>query len=144
MNITAFTHSDLPGLLAVFNQARAAQRSFTEKTYSMNDFMAVIEGEEILVARVENTLAGFISVWKPERFIHHLFVAPRYQNQGVGRALIAETQHRFSLPLSLKCLKSNTHACRFYERLGWQARQEGVGPDGVYILYYLYNHTASV
>lgn len=137
MNIEPGVSDDLPALLAIFNATRAANNSFPKQVYSMDEFSAVIDGEQILVARMANELAGFTSVWKPKNFLHHLFVSPGYQRMGIGKALVSESVRRFGLPMSLKCIKANTHACRFYESQGWQVKAEGVGPEGPYLLYYL-------
>lgn len=136
MKIESNTKNDLPRLLDIFNLARDENESFLKQVYSMDEFLEVIEGEEILVARIGKELAGFVSLWQPDNFLHHLFVLPQYQARGVGKALVFESVRKFGLPMSLKCNKANTKACRFYEQLGWQAKEEGVGPEGPYINYY--------
>lgn len=137
MSIEPKSDHDLPGLLDIFNLARKANASFPDQIHSMDEFLSVIEGEEILVARMADDLAGFVSVWTPEKFLHHLYVSPLFQGRGIGKALVLETVRRFGLPLSLKCIKANTEACRFYEQLGWQVKEEGMGPEGPYLHYYL-------
>nr|WP_255353979.1 MULTISPECIES: GNAT family N-acetyltransferase [Microbulbifer] len=90
-----------------------------------------------MVARIGGEVAGFVSVWAQSNFLHHLFVSPKHQRKGIGKALISAIVCEFGLPMSLKCIKENTQACRFYEKLGWQPREESIGPEGPYILYEL-------
>jgi GNAT superfamily N-acetyltransferase len=80
---------------------------------------------------------GFISVWKPNLFIHHLYIARTHQRQGVGSALINEIQSTLGTPLLLKCGADNTKAQVFYESSGWTRGAVDVGPDGPYINYSL-------
>lgn len=135
MKIEPGTNNDLSALCDIFNRSRDANGSFPKQLYTLDEFMAVIDGEEVLVARIGEELAGFVSMWKPDNFLHHLFVLPKFQRAGVGKMLVTESIHKFGLPMSLKCIKANTQACRFYERLGFQAQEEGVGPEGPYIHY---------
>lgn len=102
------------------------------------EFRAAIEGEELHVAVSRGLVLGFLSVWAPERFIHHLYVAPSHQGRGIGRALIRTCIDRYGLPLSLKCELANRPARRFYERLGWVGGEVGAGPDGEWQRMWLY------
>ena len=137
MIITLPSEEDLPRLCQLFNQVRAANASFSGKDYSPSEFIKAIDGEVILVARDKDDIAGFAAVWAPDNFLHHLYIAPAQQGRGLGRALLERCTQDFGLPLSLKCVKANTHACRFYERFGFRAVAEGDSPDGTYILYRL-------
>jgi len=141
MNIEPKTEDDLPALLNIFNLSRAANGSFPAPAYGMREFLAAIDGEDILVARIDKEIAGFVSVWRAENFVHHLFVLPKHQRKGIGKALISRCAHTFGLPLSLKCVAANTAACRFYEQSGWQPGSKAVGPEGPYIRYQLIDHT---
>ena len=137
MKIKPATQDDFPKLLDVFNSSRAQSGNFPQRIFSFDEFVEITKGEKILVARRAEEIAGFVSIWQPDNFIHHLFIAPHHQRKGIGRALVLESVHQFGLPLSLKCIKANTDACHFYERLGWREREEGVGPEGAYVLYQL-------
>jgi GNAT superfamily N-acetyltransferase len=128
---------DDPALCALFNAARADCGHFPGPPFTAEAFDRVVAGEEILVARINGQIAGFAAVWLPDRFVHHLFVAPEHQHQGVGRALVAAWIERAGLPLELKCLEANLPARRFYETGGWQPRETAQGPDGPYVRYVL-------
>ena len=135
MKIERALEKDVSGLCDVFNKSRNSNSSFPKHKYALDDFTAEIEGEEVLCCRINGELIGFSSVWVEDTFLHHLYVLPQYQNRGIGKALIHECINRFGLPMSLKCLKSNTKSCCFYEGLGWRPNNEALGPEGPYILY---------
>ena len=77
---------------------------------------------------------GFVSVFEPGVFIHHLFVAPTYQSQGIGDALLESLTSWLPTPWHLKCVKANARAIKFYRVRGWEQVEEGRGPDGPYVL----------
>ncbi len=135
MIIEAAGDADMAHLCALFNSARASNGSFPGRAYALDAFANAIEGECLLVGRIAGEIAGFASVWVPDAFVHHLYVAPRFQRQGVGRALLDHCVSRFGLPMSLKCLAANSTACRFYERQGWQIVERADGDEGPYFLY---------
>jgi ribosomal protein S18 acetylase RimI-like enzyme len=84
-------------------------------------FREQTHGELLFVSACERRLAGFISVWQQEWFVHHLFVDPAFQNRGVGTVLL---EHVAMLAgeneLTLKCQAENQDAIRFYTRFGFE------------------------
>jgi ribosomal protein S18 acetylase RimI-like enzyme len=128
---------ELDYMLNIFNEARKSAEGLSDKTYSLLEFSAQIEGEEILVAKFNGEMAGFVSVWRQDNFIHHLYVSPKFQRKKIGEALLQECQNRYSLPLSLKCVEANKKACSFYERNGWIVKSKEIDNEGSYILYRL-------
>ena len=122
------------------NEARAKTTGLPSHVLSIEAFEFQIEGELILGARrfsQPNELMGFISVWQPESFIHHLYIAQTHRGQGLGGALINEVRKQLGTPLHLKCGRDNTRAQMFYETSGWRRGSVEVGPDGRYINYSL-------
>ena len=95
-----------------------------EAHVALGDFYRHTKGEEILVARADGEIAGFLSAWKLGRFVHCLYVAPEYRGMGVGSALLKEAGNLYGYPLALKCMKENRNALRFYKKLGWQITDE--------------------
>lgn len=98
------------------------------------DFEMHTEGERILVAVADGAILGFASIWEPENFLHNLFVHPSAMRQGVGKALLAACTEYFSGTPTLKCLKANVNAMRFYKSQGWDVLREASGPTGPYLL----------
>lgn len=56
---------------------------------------------------------GFASIYLQDNFLHHLFVAPSVQNQGVGSTLLASAEKLFNDTGYLKCLSENKTALAF-------------------------------
>ena len=135
MLIEPAVDTDFPTLCALFNDARIDNGSFPNPKIELADFMTQVEGEKILVARIEKNIAGFASVWTKECFLHHLYVSPQYQRQGIGGRLLLECVRAFGLPMALKCVEANIPARNFYEKMGWRAIESADGPEGRYILY---------
>lgn len=100
----------------------------------LSDFDESTEGELVLKAETDENIVGFVSIWKPEKFIHNLYVEPAYQGKGVGTKLIDEVAKKVGFPLSLKCLKENTHALNYYRAHGWYTVQEDFSSEGYYFL----------
>ncbi len=84
----------------------------------LSDFERDTEGEDIWVASKSNEILGFISIWEPANFIHHLFVSPSNLRSGVGLKLLDFAKQRYS-NLSLKCLTRNSNAIGFYRSQGF-------------------------
>lgn len=98
------------------------------------DFDNDTKGELVLVAMVGDAVAGFVSVWTPDSFIHHLYVAERFRGNHIGPGLINAVFDRLGCPIVLKCLVSNKRAIRFYEQNHFRKIDEGVSGDGPYFL----------
>lgn len=117
-------------LVSLYNASRASAGCYPDGSIDFDAFQSLVEGEEIHVARLGDEIVGFVSVWVPENFIHHLYVAPRHQSAGIGSALLQVCAARYGLPLSLKCDVCNSRAQRFYRKLGWRPGAAGVGEYG--------------
>lgn len=139
MKIESQSEIDLCSLLNVFNEARASANGLHKQGITLNDFQFIVEGEKIFVAKVNDEIVGFVSIWEQGNFVHHLFVAPTYQNQGIGTALLDICQKTFGSPLTLKCVQENRRACEFYERNGWEPIEKEIDSLGPYFLYRLKN-----
>ncbi|PBI90764.1 putative acyltransferase [Flavobacterium sp. ACN2] len=111
--------SDLPHLRELFLNER--RRTFTEQDLSefeLDDFDKQTQGEYILAALVNNIPVGFISIWRPNNFIHHLYVDVKHQGKNLGTELLKAAILKTSFPITLKCLTSNIKAIEFYKKKG--------------------------
>jgi GNAT superfamily N-acetyltransferase len=107
-------------------------------TFHLSDFEKQTEGERIFVAVIPTgDIVGFMAVWENARFIHHLFILPSYQRQGVGQQLVASLFAWLPLPYLLKCLVQNVTAQAFYNKNGWQQLEVGNMDGEEFILYEL-------
>ena len=82
---------------------------------------------------VHERIVGMLSVYVPEAFIHHLYVAAESRSGGVGRRLLNAAETWLPYPWRLKCVTANTRALAFYARQGWVKEAEGDGEDGPYV-----------
>lgn len=83
-------------------------------------FPEAVAGEQIIVATTAGgVVAGFLSLWVADRFVHFLHVRAAWRGCGTGRKLLDHASLQVQGPLELKCLLSNTAALAFYRRLGW-------------------------
>jgi len=81
------------------------------------------------------TVLGFIAVYEPGSFVHHLYVDAAHQGQGVGRAVLtAVVDSRPDKPWRLKCVLANTAARAFYARTGWRETETAMGSQGPYVV----------
>lgn len=99
--------------------------------FRAQDFLGYAEHEELWVAEPGGAIAGFLSYFAPEHFLHSLYVRRGARGQGIGAALIAHARAHYGAPHSLKVDVPNDDARRFYERLGYAeigtGATEGVG-----------------
>lgn len=104
-------------------------------SFQLDDFASATEGELIHVAETaENGIVGFISLWEPEQFVHHLFIANGHRGKGIGRALLDDLARRQPGPFGLKCVAGNSDALSFYRRSGWEQVGEGETDGRPYLL----------
>lgn len=100
-----------------------------------HDFASDTHGEKLLVAvDSDDEPIGFISVWEPEAFIHHLFVRRASRRHGVGALLLESLRGVLPKPWRLKCLTANEAARAFYLHRGWSEVSKGDGEDGPFVV----------
>ena len=136
VTITEFEEGDKEALRRIYLQVR--QTNFVwmnSASFRLLSFDTDTSGEYIMVARVRDKIAGFVSAWLQDNFIHHLYVDNEYQNKGIGTQLLKRIIPTLKHPITLKCVKSNTPAIRFYLRNGWEPKSEATSEDGAYILF---------
>ncbi|MBV7275642.1 GNAT family N-acetyltransferase [Clostridium sp. PL3] len=115
------------------------QESFNWMKYDgikLEDFDSSTEGELILTVRINNNIAGFISIWEEDKFIHNLFISSNFKRLGAGKALINEAVKAVGLPLTLKCVKANIDAFKFYLSQGWTIEEEVTKNEAYYLMKY--------
>lgn len=109
------------------------------KNFNIGDYKKSTEGEEVWVAEEDGTIAGFISYWLPDNFIHNLFVHPNYQGRGIGQQLLKKAEEHLSHPMTLKVTIDNIKASVFYEKNGWKKISAHENEQEPYILYKKFN-----
>lgn len=104
----------LPHLRSIFLNER--RRTFIEQDiaeFKLEDFDKQTQGEYILTALIDHIPVGFISIWTPNNFVHHLYVDNAYQGKKIGTQLLKAAIQKTAFPITLKCLVSNTRAIDF-------------------------------
>lgn len=135
MHIRPFNEADRPFLRTLFLAARRANWHWLDGSrWQLEDFDSVILGETVLVAEEEGHRVGFAGLLENDNFLHSLYIDPDWQGQGIGSALLADVQARFTSTGALKCLLKNEAAQAFYQKHGWQPVAQGESEQGEYLL----------
>jgi ribosomal protein S18 acetylase RimI-like enzyme len=86
----------------------------------------------IIVAQVNGLVVGWCSRAGGRAYIPYLFVAPEFQNNGIGKLLLARMETMIELEgasrVHLETPADNVRAVRFYEHRGY--RILAMRPDG--------------
>lgn len=128
---------DYDELRKIFFKTRQENFNWVEHdSIKLEDFDSSTEGELILTAKIDNEIAGFISIWEEDKFIHNLFVSSNFKRCGVGKALINQSAKAVGLPLTLKCVKANVNALNFYLSQGWTIEEEVMENEPYYLMKY--------
>ncbi|TLV03428.1 GNAT family N-acetyltransferase [Dyadobacter luticola] len=136
--IVAFSDEYIDDLRELFLQSRRDTFTWADPlTFQPEDFDQSVAGESILVALIENNPVGFISWWPPDNFIHNLFMASDFHDQGIGKALLSHCLSQISRPAKLKCLTANLNAMEFYRRQGWTLENVGMSGEGEFGVWVL-------
>lgn len=135
VKIRKATEKDYDSLREIYFTSREKNFTWSDKSrFKIEDFDNDTKDEFILVATKNEQILGFISLWVPDNFIHHLYVHPDFMGQQAGKGLLQASIEKFGMPLTLKCITENTKALTFYKSQGWQVKEEAMGPDGPYCL----------
>lgn len=120
--------ADRPQLTRIFIACR--QRDFSwlpADAMRVDDFDRAANDERIFVAECRGEILGFLTLWEPGRFIHFLFITPKFQGSGIANLLVESLFATYDRPYRLKCLDKNLRALKYYRREGW--REVGFGTD---------------
>lgn len=133
---------DASALQAIYQKCLVEAAWQQRAVETIPGFADVTHGETVWVAvdAMDHVLA-VLAVQEGDAYIHHLYVDPRSQAQGLGRALLQHLQTYLAFPWRLKCVAQNHAALKFYQHLGWREIEQGQGEDGV---YYLLEHTGQL
>jgi GNAT superfamily N-acetyltransferase len=107
---------------------RVARETFTwfpAETITGATFVDDAAREEVRIAVSDNVILGLASLYRPDRFLHSLYVDAPARGRGVGLALLNQVRDAAGGPLSLRVQKRNVRAIAFYEREGFQIVGEG-------------------
>jgi len=132
--VRLYTSDDAAACAIVFDAAWHAGHPYAPRPIDRGIFERETSGERILVAEDEQRrVIGFVSVYEPGSFVHHLYVDPAFHSRGVGRLLLRHALALAGGTASLKCQARNLGALAFYRGFGWTAGEEGEAEAGPWI-----------
>jgi ribosomal protein S18 acetylase RimI-like enzyme len=85
-------------------------------------------GWSLFVADDSGVIAAMLALHLPKMYLDQLFVAPKYQGRSLGRRLLAFTRTQLPDEISLRCVRENDKAWRWYEREGFLFEREALEP----------------
>ncbi|MES2598952.1 MAG: GNAT family N-acetyltransferase [Verrucomicrobiota bacterium] len=134
-HIRPATAQDEPALSRIYNEVRREQFPWVDAAkITEGDLRRDSEDEEIFVEERDGEILGFIAIWVPDSFVHHLFVALRHQGQGTGSRLLEFAQRWYAWPLHLKCVEANARALSFYKQRGGVVLERGLYEEVPFLL----------
>ncbi|HEY8004862.1 MAG TPA: GNAT family N-acetyltransferase [Phenylobacterium sp.] len=108
---------------------RVLRETFTwlpPERHRRDDFLRAAQEEEIYVAVEAGRILGVAGFYRPQNFLHSLYVDAR--GRGVGKALLDHVRALADGPLSLKVQSPNRRAQAFYRREGFLCVEHGRDP----------------
>jgi ribosomal protein S18 acetylase RimI-like enzyme len=108
---------------------RVLSETFTwlpPERHHREDFLRAAGEEEIYVAVEGGRILGLAGFYRPQTFLHSLYVDVR--GRGVGKALLDHVLSVAEGPLSLKVQAPNRRAQAFYRREGFYCTEHGRDP----------------
>ena len=109
--------------------ARVLRETFTwlpPERHRREDFLRAAKEEEIYVAVESGRILGLAAFFRPQNFLHSLYVDAR--GGGIGKALLDHVAAQADGPLSLKVQAPNVRAQAFYRREGFLCTEHGRDP----------------
>jgi hypothetical protein len=83
IKIIEFRESDRDALRELFLKVRKSTFVWKDQSaFDLLDFDVQTREEYILTAFYDEKIAGFISIWVPDNFVHHLFIDQGFQKLG--------------------------------------------------------------
>lgn len=128
----SFRESDLAELLDTWQRAAVEAHSFLPDSHFVEERRMIAEeflpASDTTVFELEGAVVGFVSMVGNE--VGGLFVDPRHQGKGIGRALL-DRALLTRANLELGVFEQNTIGRRFYDRYGFSITErrieEGTG-----------------
>ena len=98
--------------------------------------LEIEKGWSLFVADDDGAIAAMLALHISDVYLDQLFVAPEYQGRNIGRQLLAFTRQQLPDEISLRCVRENEKAWRWYEREGFIFETEQVEPMTGFVMKY--------
>lgn len=119
-------------IMEIWLQSNLKAHDFIPASYWHNQYdlvNAMIPHMTLLIYEDGGLIKGVAGVGDSySTHIDGIFVNPEFQNQGIGKELIAECKRRSS-SLTLKAYAKNIPAVRFFKNNGFEIQKEAVNPE---------------
>ena len=70
--------------------------------FQIGDYQKSTADDEVWVAEEDGKIAGFLSIYPADNFIHNLFVHPDHQGRDIGGRLLQTAESKLAHPMTLK------------------------------------------
>ena len=75
---------DIPQLALLFLKSRRHTFHWVDPArFKLEDFEVQTKGEQVWVAEQGGNICGFIAIWLPDHFVHHLYVSRDWHGQAL-------------------------------------------------------------
>lgn len=134
LSIRPYVPADGEDCARIFDAAWHSGHPYAPRRISRATFENETFGERVLVAETGSAeVVGFVSIYEPSQFIHHLYVDPARHGSGIGRTLLERAVAIAGGKASLKCQLRNPAALAFYRHLGWHPGEDGEADTGPWV-----------
>jgi len=121
--IRKFVAQDKEQVMQIWLETNLIAHDFIASSYWQDNYLSVgdaLSTAEVFVFAENGEIKGFVGI--VEGYIAGLFVKKELQKQGIGTALLAKCQERYS-QLELKVYSKNLQAINFYRKNGFCSRE---------------------
>ncbi|WP_310621309.1 GNAT family N-acetyltransferase [Flexibacterium corallicola] len=120
ITISAYEPADLFEVSELYMQV--ARKTFphdpSDPVHS-GSFIQITRGEDVWIMKHKGKIIGFIGYQVPNRFLHSLYLDYTYHGAGLGRKMIEFLIGTYGSGHTLKVVKTNRDALKFYRHLGY-------------------------
>lgn len=132
--IRPFASADAKICADIYDRAWRAGHPFAPRRIDASVLAEETSDETLFVTEDgRKEIVGFVSLYLPGSFIHHLYVEPRLRNRGIGSTLLAHAIALAGGSATLKCQLGNQAALGFYRHLGWVEVVAGTNEFGAWV-----------
>jgi GNAT superfamily N-acetyltransferase len=132
--IRPFAPVDADACAEIFDRAWNAGHPYAPRRIDSAAFEAETKDENLWVAERHGKVVGFVALYEPAGFVHHLYVEPSLHGRGIGSVLLARAVREAGGRARLKCQARNTASMAFYRHLGWTSGEEGETTIGRWVM----------
>jgi ribosomal protein S18 acetylase RimI-like enzyme len=131
--IRPYAPPDVTACVGIFDRAWHAGHPYAPRPIDETVLATETADETLFVAVKCGAVVGFVSIYLPQSFVHHLFIDPSQSGRGIGTKLLAHAVAVAGGSATLKCQTGNERALAFYRRLGWVEVAAGTGEFGPWV-----------